>query len=150
MVAEPEGRMLRPFALPDAAGKQIRFRDYRQRRNLVLFFHHGGACAACRSVLQALARYVPAFLEAQAAVLAIGPDPGDQAHMPAAEPGQTFRLLSDPEGNTAARAGLVVPALVVADRWGEIWSAWEGGEQHALPHGDELMEWLTIIQCDCT
>ena len=150
VVAGPEGRMLRPFALADAAGQQVRFRDYRQRRNLVLFFHHGGACAACRSVLLALATYVQVFVEAQAAVLGIGPDQGDQAHLPAAELGQAFLLLSDPGGNTAARAGLAVPALVAADRWGEIWSAWEGGEQHVLPHGDELVEWLTIIQCDCT
>jgi peroxiredoxin len=150
VVTGPEGRMLGPFALPDADGRQIRFRDYRQRRNLVVFFHHGVTCAACRHIVQAFARQVAVFHEQQAAVLAIGPDQADRAQNLAAELGHAFPLLNDPEGRTVARAGFVVPALVVADRWGEIWAAWEGGEGHALPSVDELEEWLTIIQCDCT
>jgi peroxiredoxin len=150
VVTGPEGRMLGPFALPDTDGQQIRFRDYRQRRNLVVFFHHGVTCAACRHIVQALARHVAAFREQQAAVLAIGPDSGDRVQGLFTELGHAFPLLSDPEGHATKRAGFLAPALVVADRWGEIWAAWEGGADHALPRVDELEEWLTIIQCDCT
>lgn len=150
VIAGPEGRLIGPFALPDADGRQIRFRNYRQRRNLVIFFHHGVTCAACRHILQDFARHIAVFQEQQAAVLAIGPDQSNQAQDLSAELGHAFPLLNDPEGRTVARAGFLVPALVVADRWGEIWAAWEGGEDHALPQVDELEEWLTIIQCDCT
>lgn len=150
VVTGPEGRMIGPFALPDAAGRQVRFRDYRERRNLVIMFHHGVQCAACRHLLQALAAQVAVLHEQQAVVLTIGPDSDDRALKFAAALGQAMLLLIDPVGRTVARAGLRVPALVVADRWGEIWAAWEGGAEHALPPVTELEAWLNIIQCDCT
>jgi hypothetical protein len=91
VVTGPEGRMIGPFTLPDAAGRQVRFRDYRRRRNLVIVFHHGVRCAACRHLLQALATQVTVFQEQQAAVLAIGPDPSDRAQDLAAALGRPCR-----------------------------------------------------------
>lgn len=150
VVAGPEGRMVGPFTLPAADGQQIRFRDYRQRRNLVVIFHHGRSCAACRRLLQHVAAHHSQFQAQQATVLAIGPDQGARAQELIGELHEAMPVLIDPTGRTAARAGFQVPALLVADRWGEIWAAWEGGATHTLPEVEELEEWLTVVQCDCT
>ena len=71
MTGPASGHLLRPFALPATDRQVVRLRDYRQRRNLVLFFHHGLACAACRAVVHMLAMHVPTYRAENAAVLAI-------------------------------------------------------------------------------
>jgi len=141
--------MLRSFTLPDASGKQVHPWEYRQRNNLVLFFHHGADCPTCRSTLQDLAANLPALRAEQAVVLAIGPDQPPAAHHPAAELAVSQRLLCDPAGHTVLQHGLAVPAIVVADRFGEIWAAWQGGDAHALPDSEEIVAWLEFIERQC-
>ena len=138
------GHMLQPFALRSTEGQEVRLREYRQRRNLVLFFHHGGACAACRGALQELAGHVREYQGENAIVLAIGPEAEDQQ-----EVALPFPTLIDREARTAMRHGLAVPALVIADQYGEIWAAWVGGDGHALPDGAEVLQWLEYIQAQC-
>jgi hypothetical protein len=41
------------------------------------------------------------------------------------------------------------PAVVVADRWGEIYYVKEGGPVAELPTPDELIEWLQYVQNEC-
>jgi hypothetical protein len=48
-----------------------------------------------------------------------------------------------------ARQGLAVPAVVVTDRYGEVWAARPGGEAHRLPGGQDITEWLEFIEIQC-
>lgn len=149
VVAGPEsGRALRGFALPDTAGRTVDLWGFRGRTNLVLFYHHGGGCPSCRAYLAALAAGLPALREEEAAVLAIGPDDRAGARDLASALGQPFPFLSDPDGK-ATQPGLPAPALVVADRYGQVWAAWAGGEAHALPGVGEIADWLRFIGLQC-
>jgi peroxiredoxin len=131
VIAGPaSGRRLSPFALRTATGRAVHLREYRQRHNLVLFFHHGMACAACRTFLQALDSQAPAYRQVEAVV-------------------SDVVLLSDATDKTAGQHGLSVPALIIADRFGDIWAAWEGEARHALPDTTTIAEWLAFIDIQC-
>jgi peroxiredoxin len=150
VIADPySGQMLHPFTLSDANGQQVRLWDYRQRSNLVLFFHHGADCPACRSMLQELAAHMATYRAEKATVLAIGPDQPHAALELAAELECPFLLLSDPAERIVAQQGFAVPAVVVADRFGEIWAAWIGEDDHALPSGQEIAAWLAFMEVQC-
>lgn len=151
------GRMLVPFELPDARGRIIRRAAFRGRVNLVLVFHHGPRCLPCRRYLAGLLKRLPEYAERHATVLAIGPEAADiqalrqRLETPSALPG--FLALEDASHDTARRLGLVAPAVVVADRPGEIWAAWapepaaSPDAAHAtLPPCDEVLAWLDLIE----
>jgi hypothetical protein len=147
VIAGPaSGRRLSPFALRTATGRAVHLREYRQRHNLVLFFHHGMACAACRTFLQALDSQAPAYRQVEAVVLAIGPQDGEP---PLPLNVSDVVLLSDATDKTAGQHGLSVPALIIADRFGDIWAAWEGEARHALPDTTTIADWLAFIDIQC-
>ena len=60
-----------------------------------------------------------------------------------------FRLLSDAAGQVATREALVVPAVLIADRFGEVWAAWLAGDRHAFPSAKEIASWLEFIELQC-
>jgi peroxiredoxin len=143
------GHHLRPFALPDAAGRTVQLWQYLQHSNVVLFFHHGVDCAACRATLQELATLVDTFSQEETVVLAVGPDQLAENQQLADQIGHPFPLLSDSTEQTVAQQELDIPALVIADRWGEIWAAWVGEPDHRLPSGQEILQWLVFIEAQC-
>ncbi len=143
------GRMLNAFTLPDSEGRAVSIWSYRQRLNLVLFFHHGSACSDCHEMLRELAAHASVFRDEEAAILAVGPDhPGEARHL-AASLSDAFPILSDPPAEAAARQGLGVPSLIISDRFGEIWAAWTGGGHEALPSGEEIRRWLEFVELQC-
>jgi peroxiredoxin len=143
------GRMLRSFTLLDSHGQQVRSSSYRQRQNLLLSFHHGLACPRCRAMLSALAAEAEAYRDMECAVLAIGPDDPARMRAFADEHGAAIRLLSDPDGRVVARQGLTAPALLLTDRWAEVWAAWEAGDAHAFPAQEQIADWLAFVQAQC-
>ena len=46
-------------------------------------------------------------------------------------------------------AGIPSPAVVVADRWGEIYYIINSGRAADLPSPDELLEWVGYVQNEC-
>jgi hypothetical protein len=46
-------------------------------------------------------------------------------------------------------AGIPSPAVVVADRWGEIVHVGTGAQASELPPADEIVEWVTYVQHRC-
>ncbi|HET8522807.1 MAG TPA: redoxin domain-containing protein [Thermomicrobiales bacterium] len=133
------GKMLRPFAGQTTDGQTIRSQSYRQRSNLVLLFHHGRDCAPCQAMLADIGAHIDEIQDQATAVLAIGPD-GEA---------RPFPMLTDPSGEIAKQQGLAAPAVVIVDRFGEIWAAWEGGADHHLPHADDVIEWLEFLEVQC-
>ncbi len=143
------GHHLHSFTLPDAEGRPVQLWQYLQRSNVLLFFHHGVGCAACAATLRELAAHMDAYHQQETVALAIGPDQLAENQQLAAQLGHPFPLLSDPAGSIIAQQGLDTPALVIADRWGEIWKAWVGGTDHQLPSAKDILQWLVFIESQC-
>ena len=46
-------------------------------------------------------------------------------------------------------SGIPSPAVIVADRWGEIVHIAAGSQAGELPQAHELVEWVTYVQHQC-
>ncbi|MEM2514288.1 MAG: redoxin domain-containing protein [Candidatus Bathyarchaeia archaeon] len=60
--------------LPSNNGLNVNIWDFKQRKNLVLVFHHGKACSHCRNKLKELAKEYKEiqFLEAEVLAVSFG------------------------------------------------------------------------------
>jgi peroxiredoxin len=143
------GRMLQPFSLPKGDGTVVRLADYKQRRNVVLVLHHGNTCPSCRAFLVSLGERLASYAEAESVVLGISVDGREATGELTRALRLPFDLLSDPSALVAAREQLDIPALVIADRFGEVWAAWRAGERHAFPSSAEVGEWLQFVELQC-
>jgi peroxiredoxin len=116
---------------------------------VVILLHHGPGCRACRSTLIELNQSVDTFKQAEAVVLAISSDALPVLRSFASDSGLQFPLLSDPTGQVARNENLTIPAVVVTDRFGEVWAAWSSGDTHTLPSMEDVCSWLEFIELQC-
>lgn len=140
------GCLLPSLELQFPDGRRAPLWDYRGRGLLVVYWHGAPGCAACRTLLAALAAAHPQYREVGAQVLAIGA---------AAVADVPYPVLLDPAGRLAARladAGVLPtaapPALLVVGRTGELWAAW-GGAHAALPSPAQLWDWVESALSEC-
>ncbi|MFA5514973.1 MAG: redoxin domain-containing protein [Desulfuromonadales bacterium] len=135
-----KGTILPVFQLPEASGRVRDLGDFRGRRNLVLFFAHAAGCVPCERKLRELESALAGLREEEAEVLAIMPGPPEEARAPAL----SLPILID-------SAALFSPdaALLVCDRFGEIFAIYRAGEDHHLPSAEEIAEDLAFIGVQC-
>jgi peroxiredoxin len=143
------GRLVRHFALPSTTGDIIGLSDHKQRHNMVIFLHHGPSCRKCCALLIELSQSLERFDQAEAVVLAISCDPLDVLRSFATELRLQLPLLSDPAGQVARNENIKHPAIIVTDRFGEIWAAWSSDDTHALPSVQDVRSWLEFVELQC-
>lgn len=153
------GELIPPFIARAVDGRAIRRHDYKGRRHLVLFFAHDAGCAACRAALAALAAAYPALREEGGEVLAFLPVAAGAAGAAEALPYQVVvGEAGELHGRYGARSatGEPLPALFVADRYGEVVlraigrvGAADGAPRHGLPL-DEVLPTLALLQVRCS
>ena len=147
MARPAQGTAMRPFTLPSHRG-EVRTRDFKQRRNLVLVFQHPD-CPICDATLQALAERYPEYRDLDAEVIAVrpaepAPELDERLPFPVAwdEHGDVFDAYAgrDMEGRP-------VPAVYVADRYGELAFASEGA--HGPEIATDVLELLRFVAHSC-
>lgn len=62
--------------------------------------------------------------------------------------GERVRAAADPEGKLAS-AGITVPAVLIADQWGELFVVEPAGAEHTLLAPDEIVAWLRYLAVQC-
>lgn len=158
-----EGYRLPTFTLPGAAGAPVRLWDYKQRRPVLLAFLHAitgaQACATCQAWLRAAYAERAQFVELNAVVLVVTPEPSEHLAALQTELGAPYVLLSDTEGAVAAqyvpptsagvRAGV---ALYATDRYLHCLTRWYAADAAEFPALDTPLAELTYAQqegCGC-
>jgi hypothetical protein len=112
--------LLPMFTVTSVDGTVVRYHDLWQRRNLLLVAAPDGDPTAA-TYIRSLDELAPA-LDACDAALVI----------------------------TATRiAGIPSPAVVVADRWGEVYFVTDAGRAADLPPAGELLDWLRHVRNEC-
>jgi hypothetical protein len=109
------------FDVRDLDGRTVRYADIWQRRQLVLVALPGAA----DDVGRAYAAHVAARLAAPGA------------------PDTAVVVTADSVPSVPA------PAVIVADRWGEVYFAAGGAEARDLPAPGEVVEWATFVAHEC-
>jgi peroxiredoxin len=144
-----QGRLLRSFTLPGLDGVPLDTFRFRGRNDLIILFHEGAACAPCAGLLRGLAADSGRFSAEGAQLLSVstGDSPDDRALAEAIAP--AVITLFDPTGKAASAQGFGVPALVITDRYGEIFALWRPDEEQALPSVEDVYGWLVWIEAQC-
>lgn len=62
--------------------------------------------------------------------------------------GERVRVAADPERRLAS-AGITVPAVLIADQWGELFVVEPAGVEHVLLAPDEIVAWLRYLAVQC-
>jgi hypothetical protein len=109
------------FRVGTIDGRTIEYSTIWQRRNLVLVALTGSHSAPSRRYVSQLEAEFPAF----------------QSH-------ETECVIT-----RDAVAGAASPAVLIADRWGEIVYAAHGSNVADLPRLPEILEWVAYLQTRC-
>lgn len=142
------GATLPGLQLKEALGKEVRTGDYRGRCNLVLFLSHSPGCDRCEELLRELAAGYGGLVAAEAEVLAIVPASPEEAAGLKQRLGLPFPVLTDAGGDSARQLG-GAPAVIVADRFAEVFTVDRAGEGHRLMSVWEIADWLEFIEVQC-
>lgn len=154
------GQLVPSFRLAAAnRQRQLGPWDYKQHRNLVLFFLHSAECRKCRQLLREIAAHYSEYRRMEAEVLAISADEIDHLRQMAQELALPFPVLVDSDGRAtdlylkqaaqAAETAAPAAAVFVADRWGAIFIRKIAEQEHDLPAEEEIREWLEFIELQC-
>lgn len=143
------------IAFPSGEGGRVRLSDSCGRSNVVVILVGGMDDENVLHLLGEEARKYSAIAseEAQVAVvllkeragraLSVGRG-GWQLVVPIDSHSHAYRLF-----NALDTGGTVVPAVFVADRFGEIYAEYSSKDPLGLPRIDEALQWLTFISSQC-
>ena len=131
-------RRLPDVDLPALAGAGAVPVRVRRRQAPILLLLHGPECRECMAYAQRLADCQSDLADWDARLLGVVLD---SAGGGVAEISAPLTMAIDAEGRLASRLSLEVPAVVVADQWGEIHAAEEAGAEHRFLDPEELVEW---------
>ena len=145
------GDRLPPLTLPSAdGGPPVEWRDT-SRGAAVLVLPHSADCRACRAYLETLAAGDEAVRLWGGRTLALLPAGVDEARAFARECRLPFPVIPDPDGDARRRCGVLASAaaVLVADRWGQLYDVAVAGAGHELPSADEVEAWLRFLATQC-
>ena len=132
--------------------------DYKQHRNLVLIFFRSAECQKCKQLLREIAEHYDDYEEKEAEVLAISTEEIGCLRQLAQDLALPFPVLCDSDGKVTdlylkhpeqIAGNAVDVAIVVADRWGAVFSTKSIKIDHDLPVEAEVREWLEFIELQC-
>lgn len=145
-------RKLPWVALRRLAGEGEENLRRQERFGRIVFFPHSLGCAGCREYADVLAREAGAFAHWDGRPVLVAPS-GDEAEARVlAHSAATLGVLADLAGDVARSRAGVPPgsaAVLVADRFGDVWYGGDAGAGHALPDARELEEWLKYLGTMC-
>ncbi|MDI6858381.1 MAG: redoxin domain-containing protein [Dehalococcoidia bacterium] len=140
--------------LTNVDGETVSTRGYYGRRNLVLFFVGNLRCDDCRRLLRALAEKHDEIRGEESEVIAVVPGSREEARKAAEEMRLPFQVLVDPDGETHRRVGAAresgpAAAIIVVDRFEEVYEARYEREGHRLMDADAVVRSLRFIEVQC-
>lgn len=122
---------------PDGAPHRLRAPG---RLSRILLLVHPAGCEGCAAFARELEAEGEEIRAWDGRVLRVAPEAGGEAPL---------STLADPEGRLAGALGLRPPAVVVADRWGQVHEAREAGDGHDFLPVPEIVSWLRFLAVQC-
>jgi len=125
------------FNLPNAAGEEVRLKEFLDKGPVILNFYRGGWCPYCNLELNAYQKHLPDINELGASLVAISPQTPDNSLSTAEKNELKFQVLSDVGNKVANQFGLVfkVPSELqeIYNNFGITLPKFNGDESWELP-----------------
>ncbi|MBS7644574.1 MAG: redoxin domain-containing protein [Candidatus Bathyarchaeia archaeon] len=142
--------------LPSNKGTDVNLWNFKQRKNLVIIFHHGRSCINCRNKLKELSKVYREIQSLEAEVVAVSLDNLEDSEIQGEEDELPFPLLSDRYGVNSEKytyidksRGTLFPAVFITDRFGALRHQKIAEEATDLPEAVEILSELLLIQVEC-
>jgi len=148
-----EGDVIRNFQLLSVNGQPVLLSDARGRANMVLAL--AGESDSAYAFLSELGRHESDLNANEARALAVVAGNREQACELKRLLNLSFEVLADQDGRvhrsleTADPEGHFLPAVIVTDRFGEVFAAFKASPGKPLPHFDEILGWIDFINGLC-
>ena len=142
-------RRLPDIQLPLIDGEtptQVRARG---RKAPVLLLLHSAGCRDCETYVQRLAARQADILEWDGRVLMVVPDRTEAEGILGTTADVPFAVAIDTEQRLAVALSVQIPAIVIADQWGEIHQVEEAGADHHFPATQEVVDWVRYLAIQC-
>ncbi|HEX7123605.1 MAG TPA: redoxin domain-containing protein [Gemmatimonadaceae bacterium] len=138
------GAFLPYLELQSATGRSVQLRSPGRSSTVLVRIHHA-RCAECLAYLEELSRAVSDFAAWDGRVVVVVPGTMADAERAKAGPARPFTVLADEEHQVPLDGA----AVVIADRYDQIYHLAEAGEGHALPSPVDIEDWLRYIATQC-
>lgn len=139
-----KGMILPSLRLRELSGGELALDAGRGRHSLVLFLTHPAGCAPCEMMLRELMEGYSELVAEGAEIVAVLPAVPTPGEVFRSGPHPPFPVLVDADRSLDGGA-----AIVIADRFGEIFHLARAGERHHLPAVAEIAKWLAFIGVQC-
>jgi peroxiredoxin len=100
------GQVAPPFRLPSGQGPEVALADYRDRKNVIVWFTKGMACPFCRQQMSQLARGYGEFATRDAEIVEVTNSTPERARVYAQKFGLRYPYLCDPDHGVRRAWGL--------------------------------------------
>ncbi len=132
--------MIPPFELPSADGRSVNVWQFKQRQNLVLVFLPSLNCPGCAEFIESTSENAHEYDEEGTVVLLIV-----RSDIEAAVLHSPLEVLYDRDGRVTEQYTSVLPAVFVADRFGELQAEWQG----RFPSQKDILDAVELINLEC-
>lgn len=143
------GELMPPFTLPSTRGGNVSLWDFKELRNLVLVFLPGGDCAECEEFIHSLLDHAASYEEEWSAVLVVVRDTEWHANALLEKLHPSLPILYDKIGGVIETYTNCLPAVFVADRFGELLSQWIVGPGGLFPSQKEILDVVELANLEC-
>ncbi len=144
------------LGLPSNRNVHISLWDFKQRKHLVIIFHHGSKCSFCRKKLKDFAEVYKEIQKLNAEVLAVSFESIDQIKRQAEEDDIPFPMLADTYGEatesftyTDEKRKAPFPSVFITDKFGELRKQEIAAEADKLLVKEEVLSWLWLLETEC-
>lgn len=145
----PVGSRL-PSLISRAESGELRWRDPAKGSTVAVFLQSGDR-AADQDYLDELAAASPDFGLWDGRVIVVMPDAGpEHSGARGGDRAGSLSVVTDLTGEAEhCGVGRGEDAVLIADRWGQIYHGARGSSPEALPGPDEITEWLQFMATQC-
>ena len=150
-VAEPKLKirsMMPVFQLMTADGETVNRWDYKGRKHMVLAFLPAD-CPVCTEFLHIVSNAYHQYEEENAVFLPAIVGSREQAIDLRDELDPPYPILFDEHGKVAERYTDRLPALFVADKFGQLYAEWIVGRGGSMPMQKDILDVLDAIELEC-
>lgn len=142
------GRLIPEFKLLTSNGLVIDPTDFKQKKNLVIYFFDVHKSESWEMLAMLRQRYNE-FKDANAEVLAISPGSMEEIQDCVSSMNLPFPVLCDSNGEVAAAYAATKPALFVADRYGELKMFSEVTSDNIETVIESALSTLDLVELEC-
>lgn len=142
------GMMIPFFELPSAFGGSVSLWKLRARKNMVLAFVPN-ECPICEEFLHTFTSAYYQYEAENTQILAIVRGGEKAASKVQDEVGPPFPILYDADGRITGEYTDRIPAIFVADKFGEMRRQFIPGPGESLPSQKEILDVVELINLEC-